>query len=442
MVVEPCGAVGGRLRVPGDKSISHRLAMLTALASGTSTISGFLASEDCLDTLRAAEQLGATVQREGDTVTVTGTGGRFNAPGSTLDLGNSGTGMRLLAGLLAGHDFTSEMTGDESLRSRPMRRIKEPLELMAARVELLGDDGRPPVRITGGSLHSIDYALPVASAQVKSSVLLAALFADGRTTVTQPKITRDHTERMLQAMGIAVSVEGLRVSVDGSGHEGPAINAGEWQVPGDFSSAAFLLTAAACREGSEVTVQGVGLNPTRTAFLQVLERMGAEIRSQESLLRQGYGGQTGVRSQWEPVGDVSVRGAKLRATKVGGEDIPNMIDELPLVAVAGAMAEGTTVIRDAAELRVKESDRIGAMAEGMRAMGVEVEEKPDGMAVTGGPVRGGVVVDSLGDHRIAMALAVLALFADLPVTIASVACIETSFPGFWDALKQLKTVGD
>jgi len=448
-IVRPCAGVHGPVRVPGDKSISHRVAMLSALASGVSTIKGFLLSEDCLDTLGALEFLGASVSRDGDVVRIRGTDGMFMAPSHPLDMGNSGTGMRLLAGLLAGQEFTSEMRGDASLSARPMMRIKEPLELMGAEVELRGPDGCAPVRITGGRLKGIKYALPVASAQVKSCVLLAGLFADGTTQVVEPKATRDHTERMLRAMGIDLESRDLTASVGGSGGKSLHLKHRDWDVPGDFSSAACWITASACMEGSEIVVERVGLNPRRTALAEVLRRMGAEIevgprtpddghRAPEERGRQAENSGADTAPEWEPVGSVTVRGRGLRGTIVGGDEIPNLIDELPLIAVAGARAEGVTVIRDASELRVKESDRIASVAEGLASVGVAVEEKPDGMVIRGGTnIRGGVQIDSCLDHRVAMAMAVLGLSAAEPVRILNASCVSTSYPSFWDDFRRM-----
>ncbi|MDD4871226.1 MAG: 3-phosphoshikimate 1-carboxyvinyltransferase [Kiritimatiellae bacterium] len=439
-VVSPSLEISGTIRVPGDKSISHRVAMLSGLASGESVIEGFLTAEDCINTLRSVEMLGASVSRHGDFVKVVGTGGKFNSPKNILDMGNSGTGMRLLAGLLAGQNFVSEMTGDDSLRSRPMKRIKEPLEMMGAAVELLGRNGCAPVRIRGGNLHAIEYKSPVASAQVKSCVLFAGLFANGTTTVVEPKATRDHTEKVLKGTGVPVKCDGLRISLDGYGSGGPKFNGRKWFVPGDFSSAAFWLVAAAASEGSQVTVENVGLNPRRTALLDVLKRMGAEVEV------RGQANEVGNLEpdiNWEPVGTVTVRGRGLKCTEIGGDEIPNLIDELPVVAVAGALADGRTVIRDASELRVKESDRIATMAKGLSALGVKVEEKPDGMIISGkAKIKGGTEVDSKGDHRIAMSMAMLSFFADNPVRIHNVACINTSYPGFWDHLRKLTGSND
>ena len=303
--------------------------------------------------------------------------------------------------------------------------------MMGAKVELLGENGRGPVRISGGDLKPVEYALPVASAQVKSCVLLAGMFARGETVVVEKKPTRDHTERMLSRLGVQVRVDGMRVSLDASDYGGtvrlPALT---WNVPGDFSSAAFWLTAAACGEGSDVRMENVGLNPRRTAFLDVLRRMGADINVIPMDPED---------DDWEPLGTIHVRGARLTGVEVGGQDIPNMIDELPLVAVAGALADGVTTIRDAQELRVKESDRIASVVAALSALGVPVNERADGMVVTGcGSVPGGAAIESRGDHRIAMAMAVAALFADAPVVIGGTACTETSYPGFWEDLERLR----
>lgn len=430
--VAPSARTAGTVRVPGDKSVSHRAAMLAGLADGVSTVRGYLTGEDCLNTMAAVQALGAEVERHGDMFRVRGCAGAFKAPGRVLDMGNSGTGMRLMAGVAAGHPFTVEMTGDASLRSRPMRRIQGPLEQMGARVELLGPNGCAPVRIRGGGLRGIEYAMPMASAQVKSCVLLAGLFAAGTTTVIEPEVTRDHTERMLRAAGVKVRRDGMRVSLDGAVGGRPAIRARDWQVPGDFSSAAFWMVAAACRPGAEIRVEGVGLNPSRTALLDVLRRMGAEVE-----VRPDPGCDADPDSG-EPLGTVVVRGRGLSATEIGGAEVPNLIDEIPVLCAAAAMAGGRTVIRDAAELRVKESDRIAAMAALLQAFEVRVEQRPDGMVVHGGSrIRGGAVVDSLGDHRVAMTAAVMALFADRPVTVRGIACIATSYPAFWDDLARV-----
>lgn len=428
-MVYPSSKIGGVLEVQGDKSISHRVAMLSALASGTSTVKNFLQSEDCVNTLRAMEALGArTFFTEEGELHIQGTGGKFMEPVQPLDLGNSGTGIRLLAGLLAGLSITTELTGDESLRSRPMKRIKEPLERMGATIELLGENGCAPIRIKGGGLKGIEYTLPVASAQVKSCVLLATLFAEGKSTVIESMPTRDHTERLLQSMGVPVVVDGLRVELTGTGGKGLSLKARAWMVPGDFSSAAYAFVAVAARPGSSVTVRNVGLNPRRTALLNVLRRMGCEMQIT----------QTSDPSEKEPYGDVTVHGAELKGTTVGGEEIPKLIDELPLVAVLGALAKGKTVIRDAAELRVKESDRIACMAANLRLMGVEVIEVEDGMEIEGpATLNASAAVRSYGDHRIAMSMAVLGLHGSEPICVNNIACIDTSYPSFWKDMKSL-----
>ncbi len=418
--------IGGCLRVPGDKSISHRVAMLASLAKGTSKVTGFLESEDCLNTLKAMQALGAEVKTRDGLITIRGTAGRLHAPNAVLDMGNSGTGIRLLAGLLAGQPFSVEMNGDASLCSRPMGRISNPLKMMGANIELLGKDGRAPMLIKGGHIKPIRYELPMASAQVKSAVLLAGLSAKGTTVVIEPRATRDHTERMLMAMGADLKIEGLTISLQSPGLQNLNLSAGSWQVPGDFSSAAFWMVAAAAAPGAELTIEGVGLNPRRTALLDVLRRMGAAIKVE---MESG---------DWEPIGTIRIQGAELTATEVGGDEIPNLIDELPLVAVAGALAQGETVIRDAQELRVKESDRIATMARNLATVGVHVVETPDGMRISGGnPIKGGAILDSYGDHRVAMSMAVLALYTEMPLTITNEACIATSYPQFWEHLERL-----
>ncbi len=421
----------GTLRVPGDKSISQRLALLAPLAAGCSAIDGFLESEDCRHTLGAMQQLGAEVRRDGKTIKIRGTGGRLHSSGQPLDMGNSGTGMRLLAGILAAQPFPSVVTGDVSLSSRPMRRIADPLQRMGARLSLSGDRGCAPITIHGGPLHAITYRLPVASAQVKSCVLLAGLFAKGRTTVVEPLPARDHTERLLQMAGAPIEVEGDRITITGTGGGPLALKPRNWCVPGDFSSAAFWLVAAMAPD-ADLRIENVGLNPRRTAFLDWMRRTGA--------LMDVAGIEPAVADGDEPAGCLHVRGTGLlRGADTGGAEIPNLIDELPLVAVAGALAKGSTRIHDAAELRVKESDRIAVMARNLELMGVRVQEFPDGMRVEGceGRVPGGCTVDSHGDHRIAMAMAVLAGFARKPVTIRNTDCTETSYPGFWQTMERM-----
>ena len=425
--IHPISTLGGELRVPGDKSISQRIAMLAALAKGTSVITGFLNGEDAMSTLHAMCVLGASSKFENDVLKITGTGGKFKEPANPVDMGNSGTGTRLLAGLLAGQKMTMTMTGDESLSRRPMGRIKDPLEQMGASIELTGKNGTLPMTITGTPLHGIRYELPMASAQVKSCVLLAGLFAEGKTTVVEPRPTRDHTEKLFQALEIPLTVDGLEISLQGFGPGGPQIQARDMTVPGDFSSAAFWIAAVAARPGAELTVRDVGLNPRRTALLDVLKRMGAQIETEMT------------DEEGDPIGTIFVRGATLRGTDVGGDEIPNLIDELPLVAVLGALATGETVIRDAAELRVKESDRIAVTAAHLRAFGVDVEEKPDGMIVRGAEklIAPDEPLASHGDHRVTMSMAILATFTETPVQLSHVDCVATSYPEFWNHLEQL-----
>lgn len=417
----------GTITVPGDKSISHRVAILGALASGSMQVSNYLCSEDCLNTLRAMQQLGATVT-PGDSpqnFTLTGTGMNPTAPSRDIDCGNSGTGMRLMAGVLAALPFNSRLFGDASLQSRPMKRIIDPLTGMGAKLTASGaKPGCAPLSIEGGRLSPTDYTLPMASAQVKSAVLLAGMLTEGTTRVHQPAITRDHTERLFTHFGIpcSVSADGLDISVTGPVH----IKAADIIIPGDISSAAFWLVAASIVPGSEVTLRHVGLNPTRDAIITVLRRMGADITI------------TNRVDAGEPYGDITVRAAAhLTATTVLKEEIPNLIDEIPVLAVAAAFAEGTTVIRNAAELRVKESDRIATTAGNLRAMGAQVEEFPDGMEITGGAPLHGTTLESYGDHRIAMGFLMAGLMAEGETTLLHCQNINTSYPGFEAHLREL-----
>jgi 3-phosphoshikimate 1-carboxyvinyltransferase len=427
VVVYP-GALSGRVALPGDKSVSQRVAMLASLAEGTSEVTGYLDGEDAQCTLAAMVALGASVERKRDgVICITGVGGAFRVPSEPLDLGNSGTGTRLLAGLLAGAGVRATVVGDASLSRRPMGRIEKPLALMGANLQLTGERGTLPMAIAGGDLKGITYEMPMASAQVKSCVLLAGLFAAGETTVVEPRPTRDHTEKLFETFGIPVRVEGRRVSVMGCGVAGPVIAGRVVRVPGDFSSAAFWLVAAAARKGAMIEMEGVGLNPRRTALLDVLKRMGADVMVVPEVV-------TG-----DPVGRLRVRGAALQGTVIEGDEIPNLIDELPILAVAGALAAGETVIRDAAELRVKESDRISEMVKHLRSFGVSVDEFEDGMRVQGGAVlkTPAVPLRCDGDHRIAMSMAILNTFADGALRLDEVECVDTSYPAFWKDLVSL-----
>ena len=417
----------GTLTVPGDKSISHRVAILGALGNGTMQVRNFLCSEDCVNTLRAMQQLGAIVENSDcpQNFSLTGTGMHPTAPTRDIDCGNSGTGMRLMAGVLASLPFRSRMFGDASLSSRPMKRIIDPLGSMGARIAACGEKpGCAPLEIVGGKLTPIHYDLPMASAQVKSAVLLAGMLAEGRTSVHQPAITRDHTERLFEHFGIpcSVSEDGLDIAVDG-----PVVPSNkDITVPGDISSAAFWLVAGSIVPGSMLTLLNVGLNPTRDAIITVLRRMGADIRISN---RTDCG---------EPYGDITVCAPQqLTATEVLKAEIPNLIDEIPVLAVAAAFAKGTTRIRNAAELRVKESDRIATVVGNLRAMGAQVEEFPDGMEITGGAPLHGATMDCFGDHRIAMSFLMAGLNADGETTLLNCHSINTSYPGFEEHLRSL-----
>ena len=413
----PGGSVAGELRVPGDKSISHRALMLGGIAEGTTEVSGFLASEDCLATLAALEALGVAIERPApERVLVRGAGERgLRAAAHPLDMGNAGTAMRLFMGLLAGRSFASTLIGDASLMRRPMERVAAPLRQMGARITT--DGGRPPVRIGGGvALHGIDYRLPVASAQVKSAILLAGLTASGETRVTEPAPTRDHTERMLAAFGIEVERHGPTAALAG----GQRLRATRIEVPADFSSAAFFVVAGCLAARGHLTLKGVGVNPTRTGLIEMLRAMGADIRVRAAA----------SETAGEPMADIEVRASALRGIEVPRALVPLAIDEFPVFFVAAACAEGETLVRGAEELRVKETDRLAAMAEGLGRLGVEHELLADGLRIHGrGGFRGGTV-ESQGDHRIAMAFAVASLRAEAPVEVLDVANVATSFPGF------------
>ena len=423
VTVHPASALAGRVRLPADKSIAHRAAIFAAIADGASEIVGFSDAADPQTTLACLRQLGVEMETRDDALVVYGRGlDGLRAPDGPLDCGNSGTTMRLLAGLLAGRPFATLLVGDASLSARPMERVAEPLRRMGARVETTG--GHAPLTVGGGStLSGITYRLPVASAQVKSAVLLAGLGARGSTTVVEPVPTRDHTERMLELDVLHLGNE-RHVSVAG----GISVPSRAWIVPRDLSAAAFFLVAGSLAEHAIVEMPGVGLNPTRTAVLDVLRAMGARITASNE--REPGG---------EPIGDLRVEApeAGLVGVEIGGSVVPNLIDEIPILAVAAACAHGRTVIRDAAELRAKESDRIETTAAMLRALGAAVEARPDGLVIDGlggVPLAGAGKVDARGDHRIAMAAAVGALAARRPTTIAGAEHAAVSFPGFWDAL--------
>lgn len=418
-IVNNGGKLSGDIRVPGDKSISHRSIMFGSIAVGTSHISGFLQGEDSMNTLRAFEAMGVHIEGpdEEGRVVIHGVGMRgLKKPGAALDLGNSGTSMRLLAGLLAGQAFDIELTGDASLSKRPMERVTRPLASMGARVST-AEGGRPPLKIAGGSdLQGIDYTLPMASAQVKSCVLLAGLYANGITCVTEPAPTRDHTERMLNAFGCKVERTAAKACL-----QGPAtLQACDIDVPADISSAAFFMVGASIAEGSDITLKHVGINPTRTGVIDILRLMGADIE----LLNESMAG-------GEPVADIRVRSAALKGIHVPEELVPLAIDEFPVIFVAAACADGQTTVTGAEELRVKESDRIQVMADGLQVLGVDAQATPDGMIIAGGPIAGGSV-HSRDDHRIAMAFSMAALRAGGPIGIDDCENVNTSFPAFVD----------
>lgn len=414
--VEAGGTLTGTIRVPGDKSISHRAVMLGSIAEGVTEVEGFLEGEDALATLAAFRAMGVEIERPGPgQVRVHGVGLRgLRAPSAALDLGNSGTSMRLLAGLLAAQTFDCVLTGDASLTRRPMRRVIDPLTVMGAHIDS-SPEGTPPLRLRGaGALRPIRYDLPVASAQVKSALLLAGLYADGETCVREPAPTRDHTERMLEALGWPVRREGPTVCLRG----GASLHGTRIGIPADISSAAFFIVGAAIVPGSDVVLTDVGINPTRVGIIDILRLMGARIEIGNERLLGG-----------EPVADLHVRGGALRGIEIPPAKVPLAIDEFPAIFVAAACAEGATVLREAEELRVKESDRIQVMADGLQALGVNARPMPDGMVIEGGPIAGGEV-GSHGDHRIAMSFAMAALRASGPITIRDCANVNTSFPGF------------
>lgn len=411
------GPLLGRLRVPGDKSISHRSIMLGALANGVTEVSGFLEGEDSLATLRAFRAMGVVVEGPHQSrLSIQGVGLHgLRTPTKPLDLGNAGTAMRLMTGLLAGQSFDATLVGDASLSRRPMRRVIDPLSLMGAMVEP-SFTGTAPLHIHGGQrLHGIDYPLPVASAQVKSALLLAGLYATGRTTITEPAPSRDHTERMLVGFGYPVDRQESQVSVNGGGK----LHATNIEIPGDISSAAFFLVGATITPGSSLILEHVGVNPTRTGILHILSAMGADLQVMNERMVGG-----------EPVADLQVRHARLRGISIPSQWVPLAIDEFPALFIAAACAEGTTILTDAAELRVKESDRIQTMADGLTALGIDATPTHEGMVIRGGNHFKGGEIDSHGDHRIAMSFAMAALHAQGPIRIHDCANVDTSFPNF------------
>ena len=417
------GSINGVVTVPGDKSCSHRSVIFASLAEGESNISGFLNGEDSLNTARAFEQMGVSIEKTGETsLRINGVGLHgLQSPASDIYMGNAGTGMRLITGILAAQPFTSRITGDESLTRRPMGRVINPLKEMGADVQS-DDSGRPPLMVNPvSSIDAIHYDLPVASAQVKSCVLLAGLYGGGTTSVTEPAPTRDHTERMLRSFGYPVKTEGNHVSLEGGGR----LKACDLEIPADISSAAFLIVAASIAKGSDVTIKGVGVNPTRTGVIDILKLMGADITLQNERMAGD-----------EPVADIRVKSAELHGIDVPEHLVPLAIDELPVVFVAATAASGTTRITGASELRVKESDRIAAMAEGLKNIGADATATDDGMIVKQSNIRGGVV-ETHFDHRIAMSFCVAALCSSAPIEVKDTQHIDTSFPGFFSLMSEL-----
>ena len=433
LTITPGRPLKGTIAVPGDKSVTHRAIILTALAEGLSQVTDYCRGEDCLNTMRAFQSLGVRIEETPERLTVHGKGmWGLTEPFGPIDCGNSGTGIRLMAGLLAGQDFFTVLTGDESIRRRPMGRVVKPLRAMGATIAGRKGGELAPLAITGTRLKGMSYESPVASAQIKSSLLFASLYADGLTTISEPRLSRDHTERMFAYFGIPFHRDGCTVRIEGR----PSIR---WSgktvvVPGDLSAAAFFIVGASIVPDSDVTVLSVGMNPTRTGLLDILRQMGAHIEVLNPREEAG-----------EPVADLRVRSMPLRGVQIGPEQIPQTIDEFPILCVAAAVADGETVITGAEELRVKESDRIATMAAELRAMGARIEERPDGMVIQGLGRKGangtltGATCSSHGDHRVAMSVAIGALTAARPTQIQDTACIETSFPNFDRKLLELLT---
>ena len=421
MIVRPARNIAGQLTLPGDKSISHRYAMLAAIADGATRLENFSTGADCASTLACLRALGVKWERDGSRVTIQGCGPRLSAPVSSLDCGNSGSTMRMLSGILAGQEFTSELIGDESLSRRPMARVMTPLTAMGAKLEAR-DGARPPLRITGGRLKAIDYKMPVPSAQVKSAVLFAGLFAEGETIVSEPVCTRDHGEQALAAFGAEVKRQGNEIRIEG----GQKLRAIEADIPSDISSAAFFLCATALFPGSQVVISGLLLNPTRARLLDILISMGVGISVTQ--LEEQHG---------ELRGTVQVHGSALNCATIAGADTAALIDEIPVLAAIAPYTSNGIEIRDARELRVKESDRIAALAANLRAMGAHLEEREDGLKIPGGQKLHGAEVDSFGDHRIAMAFAVAALRAEGETKISRADAAVISYPGFFDTLESL-----
>ncbi len=424
MLIKPAKCIRGELSVPGDKSISHRSVMLGSIANGKTEITGFLNGADCLSTIDCFRKMGVAIDVKGDVVTVHGKGMHgLKSPGQTLDVGNSGTTMRLISGILAPQNFDVTLTGDDSIKKRPMKRIIDPLSMMGAEIWSLSGNGCAPLRINGRPLAGINYKIPVASAQVKSCILLAGLYAEGKTTVTEPSVSRNHTELMLRYYGAEIRTQGSRVTVypPGELHGGKKI-----KIPGDISSAVYFIAAGLILPNSEILIRNVGINPTRAGLLTVCKDMGADI----TLLNEDD-------TSAEPTADILVRSSSLKGTTIEGSIIPTMIDELPTVALMACFAEGQTVIKDASELRVKESDRIAIMEENLTLMGADVTATDDGLIINGGKPLHGATIDTHRDHRIAMTFAIAALAAEGQTELLDADCVDISYPEFFEDMKIL-----
>ncbi|MCI9197840.1 MAG: 3-phosphoshikimate 1-carboxyvinyltransferase [Lachnospiraceae bacterium] len=423
MNIQRSNGLKGKVKIPGDKSISHRAVMLGALAKGTTKITDFLQGADCLSTMECFRRMGIQIQNTSGEVLVHGQGLHgLAAPSDLLNVGNSGTTIRLLSGILAPQPFSATLTGDASIQKRPMKRVMEPLSQMGAKIESLSGNGCAPLRISGTPLKGIHYKTPVASAQVKSCILFAGMYADGATTVTEPVLSRDHSERMLEHFGARLTREGTAVTIQPE----PQLAAREIPVPGDISSAAYFIAAAALVPHSEILIRNVGINPTRSGMLEVCRAMGADIQYLNERDDSG-----------EPTADLLVRSSSLKGTVIEGAIIPALIDELPVLAVMAAFAKGETIIRNAEELKVKESDRIAVMVENLSAMGADITGTPDGMIIRGGPALHGAEIHTYKDHRIAMSFAVAALAAEGTTHIEDADCVNISYPDFYGDLQRL-----
>lgn len=423
MILKRVSGLSGELTVPGDKSISHRSIMLGSLAKGTTEVTGFLQGADCLSTIACFSKMGVEIENKNDIVLIKGRGLRgLTKPVDTLDVGNSGTTTRLMSGILAAQDFSCRVNGDASIQKRPMKRIMTPLSMMGADIKSELDNGCAPLLINGKTLHGISYESPVASAQVKSAVLFAGLYADGETSVIEPAVSRNHTELMFEAYGVDINVDGKRVTVK------PAeeLFARKVDVPGDISSATYFIVAAAITPNSCVTVKNVGVNPTRDGIIKVCEMMGADITVEKM-----------SGDVVEPTADITVKTSDLKGCTIGGDIIPTLIDEIPAIAILACFAEGDTIIKDAQELKVKESNRIDVMVNNLKAMGADIEATEDGMIIHGGKALHGATIDSKLDHRVAMSFAIAALNADGDTEILGSECVDISYPGFYKDLEKL-----